>query len=76
MNDLYLRRLDAARRRVSEAKEALTAATEAIHRREPGAAEQADQALAELNAARSELRRLTDMAPGPWAIAARARDDR
>lgn len=45
-------------RRFMSAKAAYTEATEALIRQEPGAAERADAALAVLNAARAELRRL------------------
>lgn len=44
-----------AERRFLAAKRAFHEATEAVMRRERGAAERADQALAELNGARAEL---------------------
>lgn len=75
MNDLHLKQLDAARSRVTAAKASFTAACEAAQRQDPDSGPRCSAALEELNAARAELRRLTDMAPGEWAISARARDD-
>jgi hypothetical protein len=73
--DLHLKALDAARNRVANAKAAFTAACEAAQQQDPSAGQRCGEALEELNAARAELRQLTDQAPGEWAIAARARDE-
>ena len=75
MNADHLAQLDAARARMAAAKAKFTEAAQAAQRNDPGSGELCTAAIEELNSARAELRRLTDQAPGEWAIAARARDD-
>lgn len=74
MNTDHLKALDRARERMAAAKQAFTAAAEAAQRQEPDAGKRCADAIDELNAARAELRRLTDQAPGAWAESARLRD--
>lgn len=69
--DQHLRQLDAARERMDRAKHQFTIAAEAGIRGDKDAADKASAAFRELESARAELRRLTDMAPGPWAEMAR-----
>lgn len=71
----HLAALDRARDRLAAAKAAFTAACEAAQRQDPDSGPRCTAALAGLNAARAELRRLTDQAPGEWAISARAREE-
>jgi hypothetical protein len=61
---------------MARAKQEFTLATQAVHRRENGAAERADRAVAELTAARRELNALLDAEPAsPWAESARIQAD-
>jgi hypothetical protein len=60
VNELYLRQLDAARRRMDAAKHGFTLAAEAGIRGDKDAADKASAAVRELEAARAELRRLVD----------------
>ncbi len=65
----------AAAERMVRAKAAMTAAAEAAQRGDPDAPALVSAALAELNAAREDLRRLAERAPGAWRLAALAHVD-
>jgi hypothetical protein len=77
MTSEHLAALDRARQRMARAKQEFTLASQAVHRREPGAAERADRAIAEMTAARRELNALLDAEPAsPWTEMARVREER
>ncbi len=72
---LHLECLAAARARMDRAKQRFTEAAQASQRGNPDAPALVSAALAELNAAREDLRRLAERAPGAWRLAALAHVD-